>query len=258
MAAGLFSAALMESAPLGYYPINRFSHWITIPEFSATFSPTVIQGTGCGVAEDLETCLKTVDVAVLSPIVFPDPLSGYYGIPDTATYLSYIGQAIVGRNLSEFANHPAFLLPSRDPAWTAFNLAQIVSSDVLPKVYTDEFNRTYQPSTFTSALCKPPVTIEHPYGDPSAEYFKCHSGDIGTAHGELLYGAKTIRDELDILFEQLVVDYWVAYIWNNDPNLKAGYLKMMRIQWNGGLVDLNEETQCAALGFPLEYFEGSL
>ncbi|KAF3931135.1 Neuroligin-2 [Dactylellina cionopaga] len=345
-AEGLFGAAIMESIPIGYNPVNLFSHWMTIPESSALFGPMVIQGTGCDATDPqtLETCLVNVDPAVLTPILSPVghlafpvvdsvilgtadlpvtgkgyaakvplligvnrdetgiQLSPYYGIPDVATYLDYIGQYVVFQNLSAFINHPAFPLPPGDPAQAAFNFTQRIVTDgaykclswataysavkhgVLPRVYTYEFNRTYGPLEYTNPLCEPPITAEHPFGDPDAEYFKCHSGELPTAHGEILFGGRKIRDEFDIPFEQLVIDYWTAYIWNNDPNPKTGYLKargywgtlnqitkagkwekvntrgpkMMRLQWNGGSVDLSEKVQCEALGFPLDYFEKTL
>ncbi|KAK6529543.1 hypothetical protein TWF281_008714 [Arthrobotrys megalospora] len=344
-AKGLFSGAIMESSPIGYFPVNLFSHWVSIPEYTGIFGPAVLQGTGCGTATDVGSCLVNVDAAVLTPLlsalgnvafpvldniilktadlqvtgkgyVAPVPLligenrdeyaiqlSDFYGIPDVSTYLDYIGQYIIYRDLSAFVNHPAFPLPpGPDPALSAFNLTQRLLSDgaskcqtwatafsavkhkVLPKVYTYEFNRTYNPLEYTRPLCEPPATAEHPFGDPNAEYFKCHSGEVIIVHGELLYGGRNMRDEYDIPFQQLVIDYWTSFIWNKDPNPKPGYLKargywgtlnqvakagtwetvntrnpkMMRLQWNGGLVDLSEREQCNALGFPFEYFETAL
>ncbi|KAK6354085.1 hypothetical protein TWF730_008503 [Orbilia blumenaviensis] len=343
-AKGLFSGAILESVPIGYFPVNLFSHWVSIPEYTGMFGPMVLGGTGCGAAADVGKCLAEVDPAILTPITSPlgniafpvqdniilktsdlavtgkkyaanvplltgvnrdetgIQISPYYGIPDIATYLDYIGQYVVFQNLSGLINHPDFPIPPGDPAWSAFNFTQRIVTDgaytcltwatafsavkhkVLPKVFTFEFNRTYAPFEYTNPLCEPPVSAEHPFGDPDAEYFKCHSGDVVLALGELLYGPRHMRDENDIPFAQLVVDYWTAFVWNKDPNPKCGYLeargywgtlnqvrkigkwdsvnvrqpKMMRLQWNGGSVDLSERPQCAALGFPFEYFETAL
>ncbi|RVD83275.1 uncharacterized protein DFL_007669 [Arthrobotrys flagrans] len=340
----LFSAAIMESLPIGWFPVNLFSHWLSIPESTGIFAPMVLQETGCGAAADIGECLVNVDPAILTPISSPVgylafpvldnillktgdlqvtgkgyaakvpllmgvnrdedsiQLSPFFGIPDAYTYLEYISQNIVLKDITEFANHPAFPLPPGDPAWSAFNLTQRVLSDgavkclnwataysavkhkVLPKVFTYEFNRTYQPVEYTNPLCEPPVTPGHPLGDPDAEYFKCHSGEVNIVHGELLYYGRNIRDEHDIPFQQLIIDYWTSFIWNKDPNPKPGYLKargywgtlgqvantgkwesvntrgpkMMRLQWNGGSVDLSEKVQCEAVGFPFDYFERAL
>ncbi|KAF3313101.1 hypothetical protein TWF173_006275 [Orbilia oligospora] len=343
-AKGLFSAAIMESLPIGWFPVNLFAHWLSIPEYSGIFAPMVLQGTGCDSATDIGACLANVDPAILTPItsplgslafpvldnillktndlqvtgkgyVAPVPLlmgvnrdedsiqlSPFFGIPDAYTYLEYISQSIVLQDITRFANHPAFPQPPGDAAWSAFNLTQRILTDgavkclnwataysaakhkVLPKVFAYEFNRTYSPVEYTNPLCEPPVTPGHPFGDPDAEYFKCHSGEVNIVHGELLYYGRNIRDENDIPFQQLIIDYWTAFIWNKDPNPKPGYLKargywgtlnqvantgkwesvntrqpkMMRLQWNGGSVDLSERPQCEALGFPFEYFESAL
>ncbi|KAF3903553.1 Neuroligin-3 [Arthrobotrys entomopaga] len=343
---GLYSAAIMHSVPIGYYPVNLFSHWLSIPDSTALFGPMLLDGTGCAADSTLQTCLTDVDPAILVQILSPVGhvafpvvdnnllkttdlqvtgkgyvanvplligvnrdetgilLAPYYGVADDpATFLDYIGQYVVFQNLSAFANSPLFPPPPGDAVLSAFNLTQRVVTDggykcltwataysaikhkVLPKVFTYEFNRTYSPTTFTNVVCEPPVSAAHPFGDPSAEYFKCHSGDLNFVHGELLYLARPIRDEFDIPFEQLVVDYWAAYVWNHDPNPKSGYLKargywgtlsqistvgkwkavntrepsMMRLQWNGGSVEWDEKPQCEALGFPFTtYFETNL
>ncbi|KAK6511582.1 hypothetical protein TWF481_000497 [Arthrobotrys musiformis] len=343
-AKGLFSAAIMESLPIGWFPVNLFSHWLSIPESTGIFGPTILQETGCATAANIAECLVNVDPAILTPISSPlghlafpvldniilktsdlqvtgkgyvadvpllmgvnrdedsIQLSPFYGIPDTYTYLEYISQAIIFKDITGFANHPAFPLPPGDAALSAFNQTQRILSDgavkclnwataysaakhkVLPKVFAYEFNRTYQPVEYTSPLCEPPITASHPFGDPDAEYFKCHSGEVNIVHGELLYYGRNIRDEHDIPFQQLVIDYWTAYLWNQDPNPKPGYLKargylgtlsqvtaagkwesvntrqpkMMRLQWNGGSTDLSEKAQCEALEFPFTYFEQAL
>jgi hypothetical protein len=47
-------------------------------------------------------------------------------------------------------------------------------------IYYFEFNRSYQSYDWdlNSPVCHPPPTPQHPYGDLSLEYFKCHSGDL--------------------------------------------------------------------------------
>ncbi|KAK6330470.1 hypothetical protein TWF696_003361 [Orbilia brochopaga] len=228
-------------------------------------------------------------------------LSPFYGITSFPEFLIGVSQ-VIGQDVTQFANDPAFPVPSGDPARSAFNVTQRLLTDagykclswanaysavkhkVLPEVYAYRFNRTYQPTTYTNPLCLPPVTPDHPYGDPDAEYFKCHSGEVGTVFGELVSGGSMLRDEYDVPFEQLIVDYWSAFIWNADPNPKPGYLKargywgtlnqiaaagkwervntrhpsMMGLQWNGGMLGFDEGPQCDALGLPLDYYETAL
>jgi hypothetical protein len=47
-------------------------------------------------------------------------------------------------------------------------------------IYYFEFNRSYSlyDRNPNWPVCHPPPTPEHPYWDPSLEYFKCHSGDL--------------------------------------------------------------------------------
>ncbi|KAF3932381.1 Acetylcholinesterase [Dactylella cylindrospora] len=228
-------------------------------------------------------------------------LAPYYGITDAVEFLDGLGQ-YVGRDLTPLASSPAFPLSPGDPALSAFNLTQRVATDagykclawataysaskhnVLPAVYPYEFNRTYQPAELPSWLCSPPATPGHPFGDPDAEYFKCHDGDVDTTFGQLLFSGKDIRDEYDIPFEQLIVDYWTAFVRNQDPNPKKGYLEargywgtleqitktgkwgkfdprrlgVRRLQWDGGMIEANEQEQCAVLGLPLDYYETAL
>ncbi|KAF3916523.1 hypothetical protein ABW20_dc0101725 [Dactylellina cionopaga] len=228
-------------------------------------------------------------------------LSPYYGIPSVPQFLALVSQ-VVGKDLTPYANNPAFPTPPGPAALAAFNVTQRLLTDagykclswataysavkhkILPEVYAYEFNRTYQPRGFTSPLCQAPVTADHPYGDPDGEYFKCHSGDVELVFGELVGSERMIRDENDVPFEALAVDYWAAFIWNGDPNPKPGYLKargywgtlsqitatgnwekvntrhpmMRRLEWNGATVDMSEKEQCEAVGFPLDYYEGVL
>ncbi|KAK6543526.1 hypothetical protein TWF694_000272 [Orbilia ellipsospora] len=161
---------------------------------------------------------------------------------------------------------------------TAYSAAK---HHTLPAVYAFEFNRTYSPAGFTSAACSPPITPSHPYGDPNQEYFKCHAGEVDYAFGVVLRTGLPQRDEFDIPFSQLVLDHWASFVWNHDPNPSTDYLKargyyntlnqvkisglwervnaarpqLKWLQWNSRTVPFPEGPQCAALGYPLDYFE---
>ncbi|KAF3935004.1 Acetylcholinesterase [Dactylellina cionopaga] len=222
----------------------------------------------------------------------------YYGdIYSTYDYLDFAGTTPevfgnVNKNLTLFANHPAFPLPKGgDPDFAAFNVTVRVLTDAifkcgswstaylaakhntLPKVYVYEVNQTYQPLEYTAPECEPPNN------DPSKEYFKCHAGDVDSMLGALQWDGLKPRDRNDFLFSELLMDYWTSFAWNHDPNPKQEYLfargywntleqvgstgkweslkadkpKMRRLQWNGYQTDLSEREQCEALGMPLDY-----
>jgi hypothetical protein len=106
------------------------------------------------------------------------------------------------------------------------------------------------------------------------EYFKCHAGDLANAFGNVARVGFPARDENDMPFAQMVVDYWTAFARNLDPNPSLEYLKvrgywntinqiavsgkwtpvdskrpmMMELQWNGLMVPFKDEEQCTVLG----------
>lgn len=154
------------------------------------------------------------------------------------------------------------------------------STGIWPKVYFYEFNRTYQePDYNTTGVCGAPISSTHPYGDPELEYFKCHAGDLPISFGTFARSGYPERDEHDIPFAQLTVDYWTSFARNLDPNPKMEYLRargywdtleqiafsgpwqpldakkpeMMQLQWQGLMRPLPDPTQCAVLGQPFDY-----
>ncbi|KAK6532634.1 hypothetical protein TWF281_006815 [Arthrobotrys megalospora] len=233
-------------------------------------------------------------------IFLSSEFSGYSG--DTSSvhdYLEFAGTSemvfgtVQDRNLTDFANHPAFpLYTGGDPAQAAFNLtvrvlgnafsrckawsqAYLLSkNDRVPKIFLYESNRTYQPTLFTVAECQPPIG-----GTPADEYFKCHSGMVDTALGALIWSGLMPRDAQDIPFSQLIVDYWSTFAWNHEPNPKKKYLEargywntlgqvnragewepfkwrrptMRRLQWDGYQSGLTEIEQCSAMGLGFTY-----
>lgn len=153
-------------------------------------------------------------------------------------------------------------------------------SGKLPGVWFYELNRTYQdPGYDQNGVCQAPITADHPHGDPSKEYFKCHAGDLFFAFGTVVRGGFPIRDDFDTPFSQLITDHWTAFGRNFNPNPDIGYLqsrgywdtlsqiavsgewpmvdaqnpKLMELQWNAFARPFKEGEQCAVLGLPLGY-----
>jgi len=162
-----------------------------------------------------------------------------------------------------------------------------VANGVLPSIYFYEFNRTYQdPGYNSNGVCIPAPDATHPFGNPSAEYFKCHAGDLSNTFGTIARVGFPARDENDMPFAQLIVDYWTAFARSGgDPNPDMGYLQargywntinqievsgawepvsaeegvspgMMELQWNSFMREFRDVEQCGVLGQGLmEYVE---
>ncbi|KAL9069210.1 MAG: hypothetical protein Q9157_006241 [Trypethelium eluteriae] len=157
-----------------------------------------------------------------------------------------------------------------------------VRAGQLPDVWFYEFNRTYQdPAYNMNGVCLPAATPSHPDGDPSLEYFKCHAGDLANTFGNVARVGFPARDDNDLPFARLVVDYWTAFARQGDPNLDVEWLEargywssieqvgvsgswpkvevgspqLMELQWNSFVRGFRDEEQCAVLGLGLDYFE---
>ncbi|KAJ5085844.1 hypothetical protein N7532_010615 [Penicillium argentinense] len=153
---------------------------------------------------------------------------------------------------------------------------------IFPEIFYYEFNRTYQTPGWSpnSPVCEAPITPDYPHGDPNQEYFKCHSGDLYYVFGNLLRDGIPMRDELDLPFEQYVVDLWSSFSRTGRPTPDLGFLKargyvnttrqvevagqwkpfrhgeyrMHLLQSSSKMVDLGEREQCEALKLPLSYY----
>lgn len=93
------------------------------------------------------------------------------------------------------------------------------------EVYYYEFERSYQLTYFLGHDCQPPSTADHPNGDPSKPYFRCHSGELYQVFGNIAFQGLPPRDNYDLPFEQMVVDAWAAFARTYDPNPDADFLK---------------------------------
>ena len=153
---------------------------------------------------------------------------------------------------------------------------------VFPSVYFYEFNRSYQgPFYNPDYSCNPPTDPSHILGDMSAEYYKCHSGDLYYVFGNIIRSGLPQRDENDIPFSQFIVDSWTSFARTHNPNPDINYLvargynntineihmagvweplntsspSYRQLQWPSIQMPLQERSQCQALGFPLDYYD---
>ena len=155
------------------------------------------------------------------------------------------------------------------------------STGIWPAIYYGEFNRTYQDTGYNmNGVCLPVPTASHPFGFPQEEeYFKCHAGDLANTFGNVARVGFPERDQYDIPFGQLMVDFWTSFARTLDPNPDIGYLKargywntinqinfsgpwkqvnasdpqMMELQWNSRMLPFSDPAQCRVLGQPLGY-----
>lgn len=154
-----------------------------------------------------------------------------------------------------------------------------------PHVYFYEFNRSYQTAGWSpnAPVCEAPRTQTHPNGDPSREYFKCHSGELYYVFGTLLRNGLRLRDQDDLPFGQFTLDSWTSFARKGDPNPDEGFLRargfrstlsevqkagkwrpvslesdspeqVRLLQWPSKQVGWSEQTQCNVLGLPLDYY----
>ena len=162
-----------------------------------------------------------------------------------------------------------------------------VRHDVFSEVYFYEFNRSYQLSFYSpnAPVCQAPVEFGFPSGNPSAEYFKCHSGELYYVFGNIVFNGLPLRDQYDVPMEQFTVDTWSAFARTFNPNPDLAYLEArgftnttMEIRKSGspwtpvttdslalrlmeypsmqepfGIYD--GQTECRALGFGIDYYE---
>ncbi|KAK3322411.1 Alpha/Beta hydrolase protein [Apodospora peruviana] len=93
-------------------------------------------------------------------------------------------------------------------------------------VYYYEFDRSYQTTGWPGTdVCNPPKTADHPHGDPSKPYFKCHSGELYYVFGNLARQGLPMRDDRDLPFEQAVLDRFASFVRTYDPNPDEGFLR---------------------------------
>ncbi|CZR63589.1 related to cholinesterase [Phialocephala subalpina] len=215
---------------------------------------------------------------------------------------------LLGLNLSPLPTNPAFspFLPPNPTQNEIFNFTQTIitlgglqcltlatsySASLSrpfplfdPKhVFLYEFNRTYQPASFSSPACVPTN------GNPEEEeYYKCHAGELIYVFGNLVREGLVDRDGRDVAFSRSILDRWASFVRTGDVNIDRKWLEARgfaraggvmddrweavgagnqvrgtRLQWNepSGTVigmkgfEADVKERCDVLGLGLEYYE---
>ena len=94
----------------------------------------------------------------------------------------------------------------------------------MKSVWFYEFNRSYDGYDPNPPVCEAHIEPGFPYGNPAAEYFKCHSGELDYTFGTLPYLGLPDRDGLDVPMSQYIVDTWSSFARTYDPNPNVNWL----------------------------------
>ncbi|KAH6612142.1 Alpha/Beta hydrolase protein [Boeremia exigua] len=236
-----------------------------------------------------------LNITLLSGIMHDDgsPFTRYSTSPNLTTTL-------LDQNLPSV---PASLFPLpaiQNTTLALFNLTSRISTDamfrclgqstastaakntVFKNTFAYEFDRALQLNTWSPnpPACEAPRTPAHPNGDPSAPYYKCHSGELYYVFGTLVREGARVRDDADIVFAQYVLDSWAAFARTGDPVPEARFLEARgfsnttagvrragawkAVEEGGALKVLDvrarsegwrEVEQCEALGMGLGYYD---
>ncbi|KAL1875197.1 hypothetical protein Daus18300_003268 [Diaporthe australafricana] len=157
-----------------------------------------------------------------------------------------------------------------------------LDSGKYPSVYYYEFERSYQTNGYPGIdVCQPPITADHPFGDPSMPYLRCHSGELYYVFGNVAFQGLPERDENDLPFEQFALDTFTSFVRTYDPNPDPAFLAARRytntteeldragtwkpatkgdltlraLTWASYQDAFREVQQCDAIGVPLTYWE---
>ncbi|KAI8949605.1 Alpha/Beta hydrolase protein [Xylaria longipes] len=163
----------------------------------------------------------------------------------------------------------------------ATTYAALFNDRLLGSIYYYEFNRTYQLTNYPQLdICEPPKSTLQPFGDPTGEYFKCHSGELYYLFGNLARNGLPMRDNHDLPFQQFIVDSFSSFARTYNPNPDLAYLRARgytntsrqieqngiwkpatkdhlrkrTLQWPSFQSPFIELEQCEELGLPLNYY----
>ena len=241
----------------------------------------------------------SLDVALMVGVMHDDgdPFTSFSKNATPAQALAsqgYDADAILGSSL--------FPVPqSTNTTLDIFNLTSRVSTDaqfrcltestalvatrnrVFPAVYFYEIDRGLQLVEWSPnpPTCEAPKTAEHPLGDTSLPYYKCHSGELYYVFGTAIRQGRQPRDQEDVPFSQYLLDSWTAFGRTKDPNPELGFLKARGYTNTSAIVEkvapwepvnasdpevrvldieprvekFREREQCKVLEMPLDYYD---
>ncbi|KAJ4360411.1 uncharacterized protein N0V89_000973 [Didymosphaeria variabile] len=203
----------------------------------------VVDGTFLTAAELLlDGSGPSVDVALMTGVMEND------GDPFTSfSKSSNVSQALTdqGYDANAILRSGLFPLPqSGNATLDMFNVTARVATDaefrcttqstafsavlnrVFPVVYSYEIDRGFQLVEWSPnpPTCEAPKTPEHPLGDPSLPYYKCHSGELYYDFGTARRQGRDPRDQDDIPFSQYLLDTWTAFGRTKNPNPDRNFL----------------------------------
>ncbi|EIN14742.1 carboxylesterase from carbohydrate esterase [Punctularia strigosozonata HHB-11173 SS5] len=235
--------------------------------------------------------------------IMRDDGSAFTGYPRTANVTREIAAVLSSPSAPEVQSSGLFPVPSgANATLDIFNVTARLSTDigfrcldqahaisasdhnVFPNIWFYQFDRSYQTPAFNPnpPVCDAPITSTHPHGDPSQEYFKCHTGELHFVWGTLGQYQLPFRDANDLSFSQLVADSWTAFAHNHDPNPLSAYLSVRGYMNTLDVVEntdrwepltkrhdralrimnlpprmttFQEESQCKFLGLPSDYYD---
>jgi carboxylesterase type B len=222
----------------------------------------------------------------------------------TYTNSTNISAVLTSQNYPAAAilNSTAFPVPANiNSTLSIFNLTSRVATDaqfrclgqstaytaaknsVFKNVYAYEFDRAYQLARYSPnpPACEAPSTPDHPFGDPTAPFYKCHSGELYAVFGTTVSQGRPPRDQDDIPFSQYIVDTWTAFARTGNPTPDDAFLSARGFVNTTRYVDAagpwkpvgqtdtpirvldvkpknvawREVEQCKVLEIPLEYYD---
>ncbi|KAH8728957.1 Alpha/Beta hydrolase protein [Phaeosphaeriaceae sp. PMI808] len=184
-----------------------------------------------------------LNVSILSGVMRDD--GSPFTLYATSTNVSEV-LASQGFPASNIVNSGLFPLPQNaNTTLSIFNLTSRVSTDhrfrclgqstvftaaknrVFNSVYAYEIDRAYQDPRWSPnpPACEAPISPAHPFGDPDAPFFKCHSGELYAVFGTAVRQGRPLRDGVDVPFSQFMVDTWTAFARTGNPTPQATYLE---------------------------------
>lgn len=269
--------------------VNAQARYLTVDGAYLNTSELVLDGTGKSLSDIhvMEGLMRDDGAAIISLVQTTNLAQSLTSDGFNAT--NVINSGLFPLTTTSNATLDVFNVTSRVGTDTIFRCTDQASAYAAaqnnifaPNQYFYEFNRSYQTPGFdpNAPVCDAPISPAFPNGDPSKEYFKCHSGELYFEFGNILRMGLPLRDENDIPFSQVTLDYWSSFArtWNPNPDeaflIARGFtntsthlkiagewepvtstsMTMRELQWPSETVSFRDVKQCKQLGWPLDYY----